>query len=114
MVGYSAANRSNVSGVQPKIDQLKGQAFLQAYNNLKGAGQITEIEGTKAENATARLNQAQNKEDFVKALQDLKEVITSAKSRAEKQTEGAPAPAPATDKASTPATTKKTINFGDL
>ena len=29
--------------------QLKGQAFLQAFEALKGAGQITEMEGAKAE-----------------------------------------------------------------
>lgn len=67
--------------VQPKIDQLRGQTFLQAYNNLRGGGQITEIEGTKAENAIARLNQAQSPDDFRKALGDLRDVVVAAKER---------------------------------
>lgn len=64
--------------IQPKIDQLKGQTFMQAYNNLKGGGVITEIEGTKAEAAIARLNQAQDQKDFEKALSELRGVVTGA------------------------------------
>lgn len=60
---------------QPKIDQLKGQTFLNAYERLKGGGVITEIEGQKAESALARLNQAQDPDDFRKALSDLRDVV---------------------------------------
>ena len=70
----------NVSGgairVQTKLDQLQGKAFLEAYNILKGGGQITEVEGTKAEKAMVRLNTAQKDEDFVAALNDFKDAVT--------------------------------------
>lgn len=69
---------------KPKLDQLKGSVFMQAYETLKGAGQITEIEGQKAEQALARLDQTQSKEDFVKALGDLKGIVQKAKQRQDK------------------------------
>jgi hypothetical protein len=56
-------------------DQLKGQAFLQAFASLKGGGQITEVEGTKAENAMARLNNAQSTKEYKDSLQDLRDVV---------------------------------------
>jgi len=37
-----------MSGAQSYVDQIGGQAFLQAFQSLKGGGQITEIEGQKA------------------------------------------------------------------
>lgn len=71
---------------QPKIDQLKGQTFLNAYERLKGGGVITEVEGAKAESALARLNQAQDPEDFRKALADLREVVNTGLARAKSET----------------------------
>jgi hypothetical protein len=62
-------------------DQLIGNTFLQAYANLKGGGQITEIEGAKAQNAIARLNRAQSTDAYKGALQDLREVVTAGLSR---------------------------------
>jgi hypothetical protein len=55
---------------QGKIDQLKGGAFLQARQMLKGGGAITDYEGQKAEAAFARLNQAQSEDDFKAALDE--------------------------------------------
>ena len=43
------------AGAQAYIDQIGGQAFLQAFQSLKGGGQITEIEGQKATQAITRL-----------------------------------------------------------
>jgi len=66
-----------------KIDQLQGQVFLEAYQRLKGAGVITEIEGQKAEQALARLDRAQSDEDFKSALMELRTTVQTAKKRAE-------------------------------
>jgi hypothetical protein len=44
-----------------RYKQLQGQAFLQAYNLLKGGGAITDIEGKKAEAAMARLDRAKTR-----------------------------------------------------
>ena len=62
--------------------QLEGQAFLQAFERLKGGGQITEIEGQKATQAMARLDRAQSEGEYLQALKDLREVFVAAKSRA--------------------------------
>lgn len=62
--------------------QLQGQAFLQAFESLKGAGQITEIEGQKAAEAIGRLDTAQRAEDYREALNELRDVIAAARSRA--------------------------------
>lgn len=66
---------SDAARVQGKMDQINGQAFLQAFNMLKGGGAITEIEGQKATQAMARLNAAQSEKDYIDALNDLRGVI---------------------------------------
>jgi hypothetical protein len=57
--------------LQVKIDQLKGKAFLQAFESLKGGGAISEREGTAAAEAQARLNQAQSGKAYKEALDEL-------------------------------------------
>jgi hypothetical protein len=66
-----------------RIEQLRGQAFLQAFESLKGGGAITETEGQKATQAIARLNSSQSTEGFVTALRELREVVEGARQRAE-------------------------------
>jgi hypothetical protein len=60
---------------QKLLDQIKGGAFLTAYQTLKGAGAITEVEGQKATNAIARMDRAQSRAEFDKALTDYSGVI---------------------------------------
>lgn len=64
------------------VEQAKGQAFLEAFNSLRGGGQITEAEGAKATQALARLDRAQRPEDFDQALRDLEDILKSSKARA--------------------------------
>ena len=59
------------------LDQLGGAAFLQAFESLKGGGQITEVEGKKATDAMARLNRAQSDGEFELALRELREIMTA-------------------------------------
>lgn len=54
-----------------QLKQAQGQVFLSAFERLKGGGVITEVEGLKAQQALARLDNSQSKEDFIKALNDL-------------------------------------------
>lgn len=63
-------------------DQLAGKAFLQAFESLKGGGQITETEGKKATDAIARLNRAQSDSEYEVALKDLQGVVKDAYKRA--------------------------------
>jgi hypothetical protein len=73
--------------------QLQGQAFLQAFESLKGGGQITQIEGEKATQAIGRLSTAQHPDDYRAALEELKQIINAAKMRAMQGAGMSPAPA---------------------
>jgi hypothetical protein len=74
------------------VDQIGGTAFLQAFESLKGGGQITEIEGKKATDAMARLNTAQSDGEFKASLQELREVMVRAQSRLGGSSQGAQQP----------------------
>lgn len=62
-------------------DQLQGAAFLQAFESLKGGGQITEVEGKKATDAMARLNTAQSDGEYKKSLDELRWVMVNGQRR---------------------------------
>lgn len=64
--GYDAANL---------LEQVKSGAFMTAFQNLKGGGQITEKEGQAATAAISRMDRATSKSEFDKALEDYKGVI---------------------------------------
>lgn len=80
-----------------RYNQLKGRSFLQAYSTLRGGGQITEVEGTKAENAMARMDRAQSEEDFTQALKDFRDAVQTGvqklKERAGRSSQPAAVPA---------------------
>ncbi len=68
-----------------RLEQLQGQQFLQAYQSLKGAGQISEVEGTKAQNAVARMQTAQSEREFKKAADEFIEITEKAVERAKRK-----------------------------
>jgi len=68
--------------------QLQGKTFMQAYQTLKGGGQITEIEGQKAQDAIARLDSSQSDSEYLKALNELKDIVQKGQERAVKQAYG--------------------------
>lgn len=58
------------------VDQASGTAFLEAFQELKGGGHITEIEGQKAEQAVARIrDRGQTEEAYKEAILDLQGII---------------------------------------
>lgn len=67
---------------QVALKQLEGQTFLQQYNELRGAGAITEAEGAKATQAKARLDRSQSDSEFLQSLNDLKEILVKGRARA--------------------------------
>lgn len=76
-----------------RVEQLQGRAFLQAFESLKGGGQITEVEGRKATQAIARLSTAQTETAFREALTELRDITTAAGERARaKMPQGAAQP----------------------
>lgn len=71
-----------------RLDQLVGKQFLEAYQTLKGGGQITEIEGEKATNAMSRMRIGVTKEEFKKAAQELKDVFDASIRRMQQRAGG--------------------------
>ncbi len=78
-----------------RLDQVQGAQFLQAYETLKGGGQITEVEGKKAEAAIARMNRAQTEEEFKRSVEDFQSIVAAGVERAKaKANSGYAAPVP--------------------
>ena len=77
---------------QVLLDQIGGQQFLQAFETLKGGGQITEVEGRKATEAQARLNPKQSEESSLQGVTELQGIARSAKERASAKIQPADSP----------------------
>jgi hypothetical protein len=63
------------------LKQLRGQAFLQAFQMLKGGGAITNLEGSKAEASLNRLSDRtlfRNKQQVLQALDELEAGVKEA------------------------------------
>lgn len=88
-VGTRFIPGTDAAGFQALYDQVTGGAFLQAYETLKGTGQITEVEGKKATAAITRMNLAQSESEFVKAAREFQDAIRGGVERARKKA-GAP------------------------
>lgn len=75
--GRLPARTQSQYNLMAKMDQLGGTAFLQAFQNLKGGGQITEREGEKAQAAIARLQRTQDLGAYKQALKEFSEIIAA-------------------------------------
>jgi hypothetical protein len=73
----AASMFKETNAIRGLIKQFAGNAFLEAFNSLKGGGTITEEEGKKATAAQARLNTAVDLKDFRDALKDARELVAS-------------------------------------
>jgi hypothetical protein len=78
----SKIHGTDAAGFEALLNQIKGGAFLEAFERLKGGGHITEIEGEKATQSTTRMDKAQNEEEFKKAARDYQQVIRKGIERA--------------------------------
>jgi hypothetical protein len=58
-------------------DQAVGTAFMQAFETLKGGGQITEKEGEKATAALNRMNLAVDEKEYIKAAREFQTEVKS-------------------------------------
>jgi hypothetical protein len=87
---------SDTASFELRQKQIEGQAFLDAFQTLKGGGQITEKEGEKATAAISRMNKAASEVEYVKAARELQEVLREgvkrAKAKAARGGAGAPLP----------------------
>lgn len=75
-----------------RLDQLKGGAFLEARQLLKGGGQITDFEGKRAEAAMARLETAQSEDAFDSALEDFRTAVRDGVSKLRQKATGGQIP----------------------
>jgi hypothetical protein len=76
--GFGAAGfipGTSTTDFKERFKQIGGQTFLQAYETIRGAGQITEQEGTKATAALNRMSLAQSELEFVKAAREFEEKV---------------------------------------
>lgn len=75
-----------------KLENVKSQAFTQAFETLKGAGAITEKEGEAATRALATLDTSVSEEQFKKNLQAYLDIIKRGYDRAQRISDIQPVP----------------------
>jgi len=69
---------SDARGFKKQLEMLDGQTFLLAFDRLRGAGAISEIEGTRATNAINALKDTGiSKEEYRKNMEILTDIVKS-------------------------------------
>jgi len=86
MAGYIP--KTDAAGFKARLEQLQGGTFLQAYQTLRGGGQITEVEGAKATAALNRAKAAQNQAEFTSSLRDFQNIVKQGAERAKMAAQG--------------------------
>ena len=82
---YLTPAGSSASDFRVRLDQIKDRTFLQAFESLKGSGQITEKEGEKATSALNRMSTAQSEVEFIKAAREFEQNLRSGMDMAKKK-----------------------------
>lgn len=75
LIGLPPVPGTDAADFKARLDEIKGGAFLQAFESLKGGGAITEVEGKKATDAITRMSTAQSEQEFVRAAQEFQGVV---------------------------------------
>jgi hypothetical protein len=91
---------TDAAGFDAYLKQIEGQAFLEAFDKLKGGGAITQIEGEKATTALSRMKRSTNEVEFVKAAREFSDILRGGLEKSDARRArllggGAPAPAAA-------------------
>lgn len=81
----SAITGTEAKGAKALYEQLTSGAFLTAAENLRGLGQMTEVEGTKATQAVTRMSNALSEKDFRAAYNDYVKFMKLGLAKAQKQ-----------------------------
>lgn len=106
-----AIRGSDRAGAEAMIGQLKGQAFLNAVQQLRGLGALSDAEGAKLQRAAARLDPNQKESDFKAALAEYRAIvqkgIDDAAAILAKKAAGAAPPAAAGSPAADPAAAQR-------
>jgi hypothetical protein len=76
---------TQAAGFDALLEQVQGGAFLKAFNDLRGGGAITQVEGEKATTALTRVKRAQSEIEFVKAAREFVEILRTGIKNADKR-----------------------------
>jgi hypothetical protein len=94
--------RGSTADFENRLKQVQGQTFLDAYQNLRGGGAITEAEGAKATAARNRMVAATSEDAFRQAAAEYKQIlqqgITRAQMKAGVQSKSSPSMGTPSDK----------------
>jgi hypothetical protein len=90
LLGIQKVPGTAAKDFEVRLEQLKGKQFLEAFESLKGGGQITEIEGIKATQAMSRMNPEASEKEFDAAVDEFRRVVQLGVERAKKKAQGAP------------------------
>ena len=101
--GRLPAKTQAQANLMAKYEQITGRAFLEAFETLKGGGQITETEGIKATQALGRLQRTQSPKVFKESLYEFSDIVRQGLARAQKELATIPEIAPAPSAATQPA-----------
>ena len=74
---------TNTYGLEKRVEQIKGEAFLSAFNMLRGGGAITDAEGKKATAAINRMDLNLSLKDFKEAADEAKAILKNGMERAQ-------------------------------
>jgi hypothetical protein len=66
---------SDAASFQARHEQVKGEAFKEAFQSLKGGGQISNVEGEAATKALNRMDKAQSEKEYKAAARDFQKEI---------------------------------------
>jgi len=67
---------TDASDWQARFKEVGGQSFLQAIENLRGMGALSNLEGETATKAIQRMSTSQSEKEFKTAAQDFNNIIT--------------------------------------
>lgn len=90
---------TNAYDFQAMNKQAQGQSFMAARDALKGAGQVTDFEGAKGEQAIANLDTAQSREQYLAALDTLERMMQASYDDLQRKAGILPSPASQTQAA---------------
>lgn len=103
---YASLGGPGMARVSAKYNQLVGQVFLKGFETLKGGGQVTEIEGNKAQQAMSSMHRGMSKEDFIAAMNQFQAAVDEGIAKLREAAAGGNAQAAATLQGAAPAPTQ--------
>lgn len=86
-----ALDGTEKAGFQSRIEQVQGQSFLTAIDQLRGMGALSNAEGQTATRAITRISQKLPRDEFIKAVKELQDIVARGVERAKVMAARSPA-----------------------